>query len=1186
MNWGLLREYLCEIPEDGASGFEGLVARMLALTLGRQFALAGRGLQPGGDASSHDGTVVIQAKRYKRTSSLNHSEIIGDIERALTTYPELDTYVLAAPRPIPNQLRQALAERERSTGLDIIALGLDDQAPDLGVLCVKHWPALKYEAVFRNTPAALADAIQKAHDEGYCDSDYAALDHQIREQWNTRDELFRQAQRRLGIRFGTAPDEGTRVAYEINLRAAVPRRVLVKQVADWWSSAGSPVGVVEGQEGVGKSWGVALAVVEIQRAAEVPVFWLDSIQWAERGCLAEILDEAVATVRYATRAVRKRIIGKILYRFSKPVLVVLDGANERGAVEKVDRLLLEVMTHGECSKHVRLLFTTRPLQGGSHIWRDCALIAAGAFDDTEMKQALAESAALNLADVPLQLIPTLRWPRYFACCMRLMNRFASIQAVTREQVLWEDLKDKIESLDAQVRDRLGFRRTDDAETVLQGLAKEALSPLSGTQGGGISGHRLEECFGVRYATIRDDLLELRIVAKATPERAVISEGHITLGCALLLQRLSRDRQDLPVVELADYLRSQLEPIASADCKSESLFVALQLSADHAPSSSEESSRRAALLLAWYRSHNANVNAARIAAWCECDLNAYLQFVEALYHDMDIGLQESLVIEPLARTWRRLSDNGGLLGDYLQRWLLFTWRHDQPAGAASKPVNGHALPVARTRNQLRLSAVAMSIISQRPDMGMLPALALSAATMNESMQSNDGREWPAKFLDKNLTILLRWAYTDKAIADLERLVAGSGADLLLAEGCRYLAACLNHLVVAPPLRFPVGHEWRARAETEFRLDAAGRVAFGPGSPPAITAQACFGTHAWGVDVSGGGAEDGEVDPGSLPEQAFASWKRDYERLERWVGFPFHAFAGASSLARWAETCPGEFADYTAKYTAALKEGATSAFHLGVFTQAVYWIAWNQALATCAPVPDVVGTWPAVRVVDQYGVESMVATLWKSRGIAGPEVKKKRYDYLLSCEDDEALMECAIAAMTAGTVGDLMDVCRAFLRGPAACIRNLAVSLLPWLGTADAMRDLEDVRANDESGWVREHAAWALEVAHQERSCRVWYARVLKEPCLIKVSAGLQAMGPALLPPCRSWRRMLEGEALFWEQCEDVSKKALLLAFWDHWGSLSSHRKGIRACGRKLTDWCRGQERDSFVSPRMFPWWHVG
>ena len=83
MNWEALREHLCTLPQEGADGFEGLVSRLLTLTTGEPFRLAGKGLQSGGDASADLGTVAIQAKRYRETTSLDHAQIIGDVDRVL-----------------------------------------------------------------------------------------------------------------------------------------------------------------------------------------------------------------------------------------------------------------------------------------------------------------------------------------------------------------------------------------------------------------------------------------------------------------------------------------------------------------------------------------------------------------------------------------------------------------------------------------------------------------------------------------------------------------------------------------------------------------------------------------------------------------------------------------------------------------------------------------------------------------------------------------------------------------------------------------------------------------------------------------------------------------------------------------------------------------------------------------------
>ena len=71
-----------------------------------------------------------------------------------------------------------------------------------------------------------------------------------------------------------------------------------------------------------------------------------------------------------------------------------------------------------------------------------------------------------------------------------------------------------------------------------------------------------------------------------------------------------------------------------------------------------------------------------------------------------------------------------------------------------------------------------------------------------------------------------------------------------------------------------------------------------------------------------------------------------------------------------------------------------------------------------------------------------------------------------------------------------VTQEYLVSPYAKERNLGVSILPWFGTDEAIEKLDQLKSEDSSRWVREHATWAYEVAQQERSCQEVYREALQ------------------------------------------------------------------------------------------------
>ena len=69
---------------------------------------------------------------------------------------------------------------------------------------------------------------------------------------------------------------------------------------------------------------------------------------------------------------------------------------------------------------------------------------------------------------------------------------------------------------------------------------------------------------------------------------------------------------------------------------------------------------------------------------------------------------------------------------------------------------------------------------------------------------------------------------------------------------------------------------------------------------------------------------------------------------------------------------------------------------------------------------------------------------------------------------------------------------------------------WFGTCEAINELKRLKSDDQSRWVREHAAWAYEVAQQERSCREVYRDALQTRDLFRISAVFGQIKPALSP----------------------------------------------------------------------------
>ena len=225
-------------------------------------------------------------------------------------------------------------------------------------------------------------------------------------------------------------------------------------------------------------------------------------------------------------------------------------------------------------------------------------------------------------------------------------------------------------------------------------------------------------------------------------------------------------------------------------------------------------------------------------------------------------------------------------------------------------------------------------------------------------------------------------------------------------------------------------------------------------------------------------------------------------------------------------------------------------------------------------------------NQYGIETFLAQLWKVEQCNTPEHVQLRRNHLKNCKNDEGIMFMTIAALTGGGKEELWNlVAQEYLKSRYAKERNLGVSILPWFGCDDAIVLLENLKSNDPSRWVRNHAAWAYEIAQQERSCREVYREALQTHDLFRISAAFERMKPAMSPTARWWHRQIEKELGLISESQDIDPKLIALVdrFWYRWGNSSKTRRSIEIFGRKLSEYCRGEKLGSGSPPRLAPWW---
>ena len=793
MEWKELKRRIQSIkPTD----FEKFVAALLTSFFEIPFVVARSGDQPRGDARSISSDVSMQAKRYKGKKPPNAKTVEGDIRQVIRESPHVQVYVLAVSRDT-EQLNYGLDAIARETGLDIVTLELSDDLSDLGALCLTYWEDIQRFFNLSDVDQEFSVWAQRASTDLKTKDKMKKLCPKLKEGIQTQKHIQKDVEKYLLERFSR--EKGFN---PINLSAAIERNSLESKINNWWEASGSPVCYLEGKEGHGKSWLAAKWMNAIRENENVVTFWLDSKDWGGNKSIFDLLHTCFSLIYPSYEQGKIAKLQNKPAKFWRKTLIILDGVNERNALEAAQWILTEYFRNDESEwrDRIRFLLTTRPLDDypdfESYLWDGCHKISVDPFNNSELQEALTRKG-LQLNDVPDSLKKDIaRIPRYFQRCVELRDELGSFDVVTKEMVLWADLLDKIDRTDPQIKQKFGWHRVKDAQEILSDLAKQAewtdvdAEPQASVE-------QLKKDFP-NYPEVRHDLEEQRIALEAGPLHAKLSEDHIILGWALYLANLFDCREFTGIKDFAEGFQNALEPIPSEDLRTEALFVALQITAiPPEPDIPQDqlSQKRAALILAWFHSHNAQITDARISFWAEEDPDAYAQVVEFEFEHNNSPNYEDALIAPLAKAWLNKKGDLNRLASRLKKWILPTQSDSGLKEIVYIEREGHQFPVEKYDIQLRLLDAALSILSQRPERQFLKTLAYCYAILHNNANFDDNLSRRTRFFEK-IGKLMRWGYTEEVLGNLYWLAELAQSDTLLLKGVYGLA---DHLWVnLPPI----------------------------------------------------------------------------------------------------------------------------------------------------------------------------------------------------------------------------------------------------------------------------------------------------------------------------------------------------------------------------------------------------
>lgn len=754
---------------EGEQGFEGFIKALFESETGHSFYLARKGDQPGGDAVSVTKGIALEAKRYLASTSISEDKIEGEIDRALRESKSLDIFVVVATKSLA-QLAARLKAKTRETGLDILCLELEESLTELGVLCLKH------PQVVRTFLPRLDSVWFEWADKELSSPEAEAALNRLRQSLlglATREYLSEVAGAQLRQRF-SGEGSGARVHNRVFLQSAVARPSIENALTAWWEKRDSGVAVLEGDEGTGKTWVAASFVKRLFEHESALVLWVDSISWAQAASIEQVIDIALNSLFVADESLCRRLRHKIFHLWANPILLVLDGANERNAWNAADLLLREYETHRAALRsHIRILFTSRKLDQRAtrrQFWIGSETISVGPFDPEEFKAALSRADS-NLT--PEELTAAVREfaaiPRYFQLCIHLRERLSSLHHLNKQILLWADLQDKLASGDPQFAALQGELHHSPEEILAHfahkiGWPKEACVAVNTEE--------LQRTLP-NFQKVRTDLMEQRIILQAGSDTTILSSDHVILGWALVLLELAKWHANEDTGELSDRLLRELEPAAANDDKVRAIHVATLLAfLEDGGANVNLTAVRAALLSLWVTDHNAIVGSESLRFFASADLSAYVRAVEVLFRDYLGGELETTVIAPLAQGWRDQSLDMGALDVALNRWLKLIFPGDVSGSEKGDTVPFLGLFKAETPEQLRLSYAALSIISFRPVIDLLPALIDCLGSHSFCYVDREGggfkHRHSIKSLGEPLGVLLRWGYTDAIIPELQGL----------------------------------------------------------------------------------------------------------------------------------------------------------------------------------------------------------------------------------------------------------------------------------------------------------------------------------------------------------------------------------------------------------------------------------
>ena len=433
--------------------FEALAVDLLTEFVGVLFRQAQSGGQQGADATaSGPRELRLEARRYRDNTALDRRGIKGQIIESLKLNPNLEGWILATTRAVPDQVSSDANDLAAQEGIAFVSLDWSNEAvPRLAALC-SEYKSITLNYLDSSLEGTL-DAIKAVEDQP---KPLKHLKQQL-ESWSIGYETTRErSQQKIELiwtdRSAAEAHFNQNVAGGDPLSKHIRRDVSYEKLRGWYENANSnEIIAVLGRDGAGKTWAVLDWMQSNLLHLPIVVTIPSSSLGEDAPSSMEGLKRLIATQLHSITSVRDisywdKRISRLL---SAPVdkgpclLLFFDGLNEAGG-DKWIHALRQFATEPFKSR-IRVIVSTRQhhykaqLNSLTSIRPNPISLEISSYDLSvggEFDKKLGMEK-LSRDDINPQLLEYARIPRFFDLVIKLRTSLHDIEKISPATLLWE-----------------------------------------------------------------------------------------------------------------------------------------------------------------------------------------------------------------------------------------------------------------------------------------------------------------------------------------------------------------------------------------------------------------------------------------------------------------------------------------------------------------------------------------------------------------------------------------------------------------------------------------------------------------------------------------------------------------------------------------------------------------------------